>query len=115
MLLKKKIPKKEIQRRSKDLLLSVGLSDHLMHRPAELSGGQRQRVAIARALITQPKIVLADEPTANLDSKTSTEILDLMKRLNEEYQTTFVFATHDPEVLKYTQSKIEIKDGKIVA
>ena len=83
------------------------------HRPAELSGGQRQRVAIARALVTNPDIVLADEPTANLDSETGATILNLMKQLNETEKTTFVFSTHDPDVLKYARRIVKIRDGLI--
>jgi len=79
-----------------------------------LSGGQRQRVAIARALVTKPDIVLADEPTANLDSETSESILTLMKELNQIENTTFIFSTHDPDVLKYAKRVIKIKDGKIL-
>jgi len=84
------------------------------HRPAELSGGQRQRVAIARALVTKPQIVLADEPTANLDSETGATILSLMKHLNETEKTTFVFSTHDSDVLKYASQVIKIRDGHII-
>jgi putative ABC transport system ATP-binding protein len=82
-----------------------------VHRPAELSGGQRQRVAIARALVTNPDIVLADEPTANLDSVTGSQILELMKKMNEIEKTTFIFSTHDEHVLKYAQNIVKIKDG----
>lgn len=92
---------------------ALGLADFRHHRPAELSGGQRQRVAIARALVTHPDIVLADEPTANLDSVTGESILELMKSLNQSEQTTFVFSTHDKNVLKYAKTVIQIKDGRI--
>jgi putative ABC transport system ATP-binding protein len=92
----------------------VGLKDYARHRPAELSGGQRQRVAIARALVTSPDIVLADEPTANLDSVTGGQILDLMNEMNRIEKTTFVFSTHDTNVLKYARKVIKIKDGSIV-
>jgi putative ABC transport system ATP-binding protein len=83
------------------------------HRPAELSGGQRQRVAIARALVTNPDIVLADEPTANLDSVTGAQILDLMKEMNARERTTFIFSTHDANVLKYAKTMVKIKDGVV--
>ena len=85
----------------------------MKHKPDELSGGQRQRVAIARALITQPRLVLADEPTANLDSKTSDQILELMLKLNRNHKTTFLFATHDPRVMDLARRTIRIKDGQL--
>ena len=110
----KKHSKEEISSRVEKLIREVGLFDYIEHNPAELSGGQRQRVAIARALVTQPDIVLADEPTANLDSATSQSILELMKELNEKEKTTFIFSTHDPDVLKYAKSIVKIKDGLIV-
>ena len=91
----------------------VGLYSFVHHKPDELSGGQRQRVAIARALITSPNIVLADEPTANLDSKTSDQILDLMVNLNKNHQVTFIFATHDPRVMDRARRTLKIKDGKM--
>jgi putative ABC transport system ATP-binding protein len=94
-------------------LEQVGLGDRVRHRPAELSGGQQQRVAIARALVTEPALVLADEPTANLDSKTGHEIVELMRRLNRERQTTFVFSTHDPRIMKAADRVIEISDGRL--
>ena len=83
------------------------------HRPSELSGGQRQRVAIARALATQPKIILADEPTANLDSKTGAGILELMKEINRSFKTTFVFSTHDKKVIAKADRLVRIEDGRI--
>lgn len=110
----KMLSKEEIRDRAKTLIEEVGLGDFLEHRPAELSGGQRQRVAIARALVTKPEIVLADEPTANLDSETGASILDLMRTLNEVEKTTFIFSTHDPDVLKYARHIVKIRDGHIV-
>ncbi len=113
LLLMKKHKKEEIDSRVESLIREVGLIDYIEHKPAELSGGQRQRVAIARALVTNPDIVLADEPTANLDSETSESILELMRELNEKEKTTFIFSTHDPEVLKYAKNIVKIKDGLI--
>lgn len=105
--------KKERRDRVMALLEEVGLGEMAHRRPNELSGGQKQRVAIARALIKEPKLVLADEPTANLDSETSKEVLELMKEMNEELNTTFIFSTHDPQVMDYARRLIEIKDGQI--
>ena len=110
-LLLQRRPKAERQERVAALLAEVGLSDLARRRPNELSGGQRQRVAIARALVSGPMIVLADEPTANLDSETGEMILKLMKELNEVEKTTFVFSTHDPDILKYAHGVVKIKDG----
>ncbi|HOD14927.1 MAG TPA: ABC transporter ATP-binding protein [Spirochaetota bacterium] len=110
----KKWSKEDIRARAERCIEDVGLQDFMDHRPAELSGGQRQRVAIARALVTNPQIVLADEPTANLDSETGATILRLMKRLNETENVTFVFSTHDPDVLQYASGVIKIRDGLIV-
>ncbi len=104
----------EIRERAKTMLRHVQMESHMQHRPSELSGGQRQRVAIARALVTQPQLVLADEPTANLDSETGNAILSLMQRLNEEQGTTFIFSTHDPEVLKYARNIVKIRDGLLI-
>jgi putative ABC transport system ATP-binding protein len=92
----------------------VGLSRFSDHRPNQLSGGQRQRVAIARALATQPKIILADEPTANLDHKTGEGILQLMKEINGKYGTTFIFSTHDPRVMTLADRLVNIEDGRII-
>ena len=96
------------------LLETVGLSDWRNHKPSELSGGQRQRVAIARALVTKAPIILADEPTANLDSKNGEQILELMRRLNQELKTTFVFSTHDAKIVSMSDHVIKLRDGKIL-
>jgi len=96
------------------LIESVGLADRQRHKPAELSGGQRQRVAIARALVMRPPLVLADEPTANLDSATGESILDLMRRMNREFGTTFIFSTHDPGIVAIADHVIRLKDGLVV-
>lgn len=96
------------------LIETVGLTNWKGHKPSELSGGQRQRVAIARALSTKAPIILADEPTANLDSKNGDQILQLMKRLNRELKTTFIFSTHDAKIVEMSDHVIQIKDGKIV-
>jgi putative ABC transport system ATP-binding protein len=93
----------------------VGLTDKVKSKPAMLSGGESQRVAIARAMVKKPKIVLADEPTANLDSKNSHHILQTMLKLNKEFKTTFVFATHDEKVMKYLRRKISLADGKVIS
>jgi putative ABC transport system ATP-binding protein len=114
LMKKKNFSKKEVRERAEKLIDEVGLKDHIEHRPYELSGGQRQRVAIARALVTNPDIVLADEPTANLDSETGEKILELMKELNVIEKTTFIFSTHDPDVLKYAKDIVRIRDGVIV-
>ncbi len=114
LMKKKNLSKQEIRQRVEKLVDEVGLKEYIEHRPFELSGGQRQRVAIARALVTNPDIVLADEPTANLDSETSETILKLMQELNKIEKTTFIFSTHDPEVLKYAKNVVKIRDGKIV-
>jgi putative ABC transport system ATP-binding protein len=112
LLMKKEhLSRKEIRSRAEKLIEEVGLKEQISQKPFELSGGQRQRVAIARALVTRPAIVLADEPTANLDSETGDMILRLMKELNEIEKTTFVFSTHDPDILKYAHSVLKIKDG----
>src|SRR6056297_125858 len=105
--------KKERRDKVMSLLEEVGLGEMADRRPNELSGGQKQRVAIARALIKEPKLVLADEPTANLDSETSQEVLEIMQKMNKELNTTFIFSTHDPQVMEYANRLIEIKDGKI--
>jgi len=113
LLLQGHISRQERQRRVDTLLEQVGLAGHRRHRPNELSGGQRQRVAIARALVTRPRIVLADEPTANLDSQTGAAIIDLMKRINEQEGTTFIFSTHDARVMKHADRLIRLEDGRV--
>jgi len=98
-----------------DALEWVGLSEKIKSRPAQLSGGECQRVAIARAMVKKPKVVLADEPTANLDSENSHHILRTMENLNKDLQTTFIFATHDDKVIKYLKRKILLEDGKVTS
>jgi len=113
LLQQRDVDKNERQKRIAHYLKVVGLERYAHHRPNELSGGQRQRVAIARALATHPKIVLADEPTANLDHKTGEDILRLMKQLNQEEGTTFIFSTHDARVMEMADRVIELADGQI--
>jgi putative ABC transport system ATP-binding protein len=105
---------KEREQKVDALLEEVGLTAQKNQRSNELSGGQRQRVAIARALVTSPRIVLADEPTANLDSATGERIINLMKRINKTHQTTFIFSTHDPQVMSHASRIIRLKDGNLV-
>jgi putative ABC transport system ATP-binding protein len=115
LLRKDREPTRALRKRVREVAEEVGLSSFLRHKPDELSGGQRQRVAIARALITRPELVLADEPTANLDSETSEQILVLMHKLNQEHGVTFLFSTHDPRVMKRARRVVRIADGKIVS
>jgi putative ABC transport system ATP-binding protein len=100
--------------RVKEVLARVGLADFMNHRPDELSGGQRQRVAVARALVTDPLIVLADEPTANLDHETGQAVIDLMLEINRSAGTTFIFSTHDPSVMSHARRVVRLVDGRIV-
>ena len=113
LLLQRRFTSRERQGRVLELLDRVGIREHAKHRPSELSGGQRQRVAIARALVTRPKLVLADEPTANLDSVTGTNILNLMKELNQSEKTTFIFSTHDARVWAYASAVVRLADGQL--
>jgi putative ABC transport system ATP-binding protein len=107
--------KKDREERSYDLLKSIGLADRYNSRPAKLSGGQQQRVAVARALASRPKFVLADEPTANLDSKSASTLLEIMEKLNHEEKITFIFSTHDPRVMKMAHRVITLEDGRVVS
>jgi putative ABC transport system ATP-binding protein len=109
------VDKKERRRRAAELLDKVGLAHRAGHRPAELSGGEQQRVAVARALVNDPRLLLADEPTGNLDSKSGVEIMDIFTRLNREQGITVVFVTHDPEIAAYTQRAIRLRDGLVVS
>jgi len=108
-------PRSERTSRAKELLTAVGLGDRLSSRPANLSGGEQQRVAVARALASRPKFILADEPTANLDSKSTENLLDIMEKLNEEEKITFIFSTHDQRVVNKAKRVITIEDGKVVS
>ncbi len=112
MVLQKR-PKAEREEKTRELLEAVGLSDKMNHKPGQLSGGQQQRVAVARALASQPQFVIADEPTANLDSKSTNELLDIMAQMNKKYNTTFIFATHDQRVMDKARRIVTIDDGKV--
>jgi ABC-type lipoprotein export system ATPase subunit len=106
--------KKDFEQRAKELLASVGLKGKEWRKPTELSGGEQQRVAIARALILDPVLILADEPTGNLDTKTGMEIVEIMRELNQNEGKTFVIVTHDPRITKFCQRVIHLEDGKII-
>ncbi|MFO7613834.1 MAG: ABC transporter ATP-binding protein [Bacteroidales bacterium] len=107
------VPKKERAARAIELLESVGLSDKIDNRPGDMSGGQQQRVSVARALASKPRFILADEPTANLDSKSTAELLDIMLKMNEKYKTTFIFSSHDQRVMDRARRIITIEDGVV--
>ena len=104
---------KERKERVTELLAAVGLSDRAHHRPDQMSGGEQQRVAIARALATHPVLVLADEPTANLDTENGHQVMEIMQRLNADTGTTFIFATHDPRVIPYARRVVTLRDGQV--
>jgi putative ABC transport system ATP-binding protein len=105
--------KKERQQRAIELLEAVGLPDKIDSRPGDLSGGQQQRVSVARALASKPRFILADEPTANLDSHSTTELLDIMEKMNQQYKTTFLFSTHDSRVMDRARRIVTIEDGRV--
>jgi len=107
--------KKEREHRTMEMLKAVGLGERADSRPSKLSGGQQQRVAVARALASKPKFILADEPTANLDSKSTETLLDIMEELNREEKITFIFSTHDNRVVKKARRVITIEDGKVIS
>jgi len=107
------VPDEERRRRAEAILAEVGLADYFDRRPTEMSGGQQQRVAVGRAIAAEPAIVLADEPTANLDSQTGSALLDLMRKLNEEKKITFVFSTHDRMVMDRARRLVHLRDGKV--
>jgi len=110
-----KWPAEKRNARTLELLNSVGLAERINSRPAKLSGGQQQRVAVARALASKPKFILADEPTANLDSKSAATLLEIMEKLNHEEKITFIFSTHDPRVVRMAHRVITLEDGKVVS
>jgi putative ABC transport system ATP-binding protein len=108
-------PRGEIDRRAAELLQAVGLGDRMSSRPAKLSGGQQQRVAVARALASKPQVVLADEPTANLDGKSAENLLNVMEQLNRREGATFIFSTHDPRIMAKARRIVALEDGKVVS
>lgn len=114
-LLRMGLDKTEITKRSIEAVTRVGLKTVMHHRPNQMSGGQRQRIAIARALVHHPKIILADEPTANLDKKTAADIISLMRSLNQESGVTFLFSTHDPMIIESARRVIHVSDGHILS
>lgn len=115
IMMLQKWSREERDRRTFELLKAVGLGDRADSRPSKLSGGQQQRVAVARALASRPKFVLADEPTANLDSKSASTLLGIMEKLNHEEKITFIFSTHDPRVVRMAHRVITLEDGNVVS
>ncbi|HMN60720.1 MAG TPA: ABC transporter ATP-binding protein [Anaerolinea sp.] len=112
-MLLKGVKTAERKQRANDLLKAVGLADRAHHRPDQLSGGEQQRVAVARALSVDPVMVLADEPTANLDTENGKQVMEIMQRLNQETGVTFIFATHDPRVVSYARRVVQLRDGLV--
>ncbi len=115
ILLLQKVDKFLRTKKVNEILQEVGLTDKASNRPDELSGGQQQRVAVARAIVTDPQVVLADEPTANLDSTTGRKLLEMMQQMNRTKKVTFIFATHDPMVMDFADRLVSLKDGRIVS
>lgn len=115
LLMVQNIPPEERRRRVTGLLEAVGMADQASKRPDQLSGGQKQRVAIARALVTSPKVVLADEPTANLDSRTAHTVVELMKKMRDDLQTTFIFSTHDQKLVSEVEILFHLEDGLLIS
>ncbi len=113
-LLLNDVPTAERRERALEMLEAVGLADRADHRPDQLSGGEQQRVAIARALGSRPALVLADEPTANLDTANGSQAMEIMRRLNEQTGTAFIFATHDPRVVAFARRVVKLQDGRVV-
>ena len=114
MLLQKR-DAKERRTKALEILEEVGLKDYVNRRPPEMSGGQQQRIAVARAIVSEPKLILADEPTANLDSTTANKLLDLMQHMNEKHGITFIFSTHDQKIIDRAKRIVRLEDGKIVS
>ncbi len=112
-LIFKKIPKRIREKRAKEMLCAVGLKDRIKHTPAQMSGGQQQRVSIARAFVNNPDIIFADEPTGNLDTKTTLEMMDLITKISKENNQTLIIVTHDLEISEYADVIIHIRDGKV--
>jgi len=115
VMLLQNVSKETRRKKATEMLEEVGLGELINKRPNQMSGGQQQRVAVARAMVSQPKIILADEPTANLDSETGASLLDLMRELNKEKGTTFLFSTHDSMVMDYSRRLVKLADGRIVS
>jgi putative ABC transport system ATP-binding protein len=109
------VPERDRRDRAQDLLLQMGLQDRVAHRPTQMSGGEQQRVAIARALVSQPDIILADEPTGNVDSATGTEIMSLLRHLNQEQGVTLLLVTHDADAAAYADRIVQLRDGQILS
>lgn len=113
MLFLQGISKNERRKRSEEILVRIGLKEQLHRKPAAMSGGQQQRVAVARAIVGRPKVILADEPTANLDSDTGRALLEMMLELNRDENMTFIFSTHDPMVMEYSRRLVRLHDGQV--
>jgi putative ABC transport system ATP-binding protein len=115
LIMVKNLPKKMREKRVLELLKDVGMMEQKDKKPNQISGGQKQRVAVARALVTNPQVILADEPTANLDHKTAGRIISIMKKMKESYNTTFIFSTHDPKIVDQAEIIYALEDGEIIS